>query len=187
MANKSYRPFRITLDLWLARFGSVFGWVWMIFWIVPGVYGLFEVILGKAETTADFVMPWICFGLAFPHYLIIRSARKTRALIADFRVYCAVFAQEPDKSIPEAAKALKEPVETVFRQLKEMCGRGYFNGYIDHRTQRMVFPGCEQEQTGGGVTVVHCPGCGAPNAVSSGGGACRYCDAPLFAPHCQHA
>ncbi len=182
MADSRQNRFRIFLDIWLARIGSLFGWVLLVFWLVPGVYGLFEILLGKAESTADLAMPWICFGLAFLHYLVIRSARKTKALIADFRLYCAVFAHSPEKSIPDLAETLNVPKEEAMKRLKEMCRRGYFNGYIDYSRQQMRFAsspapkGAAENQP---KTVVYCPGCGARNAIVHSGDTCQYCESPL--------
>ncbi len=184
MGNSQQNRFRMILDSWLARIGSLFGWVWMVFWGLIGLVGLGTLLVEGPEDALDIMMPFLCLGMALLHYLLIRFSGKTKQLIADFRVYCVVFASEPDKSIPEMAKAVNETLSAVMEKLKEMCRRGYFNGYIDYRTQRMVFPSFGQEQTdGGSVTVIHCPGCGAPNAVASAGGVCRYCDAPLISPN----
>ena len=180
MVHSQQNRFRIFLDTWLARIGSLFGWAWMVFWGLIGLVGFGEIFIEGPEDALDIVMPFLCLFLAFLHFLLIRSARITKQLIADFRVYCAIFAKEPDKSIPEMAKTVNAPLSAVQDQLKKMCRRGYFNGYIDYQSQRMVFPGGETD--GGDVTILHCPGCGAPNAVSDKGGTCRYCDAPLTSP-----
>ena len=180
MAGKQYRPFRIILDLWIARIGSVIAWVWFVFWALMGVTGVGMYVLGKAGNSTEKILSFACLGLAALHWLIIRACRKTKDLELDFHLYCAIFANEPDKSIPEVAKAMKEPVSTVMSQLKEMCRRGYFNGYIDHRQQRMVFPAFRPEPAKDqDLSVVQCPGCGAVTAVARTGDECRYCGAPL--------
>ena len=178
MANQTAgqnHPFRITLDVWLARFGSVFGWFWLIFWLSIGIVGLGELVSGKASATVDVVMPFVCLGFAVLNVFLIRSCRKTKMLVKAFRLYSAYFSHEIEKSIPDAAKAFDIPVETALRQLQEMCRRGYFNGYIDHQRQCMVFP-----EDKPGLTLAHCPGCGAATAIAKTGDTCRYCGAPLL-------
>ena len=179
MADSQQNRFRILLDTWQARIGSVFGWVCMVFWAVIGVYGLAAILSGEAKETAEWVLPFVCFALAFLHFLIIRSARKTKALIADFRLYCAVFAQAPEKSIPDLAASLNIPREQAMARLQEMCRHGYFNGFIDHVRQQMRFSVSSAAAKAGPQPVVYCPGCGARNAVSHPGAHCQYCDAPL--------
>ena len=106
---------------------------------------------------------------------LLLASRKTKRLIRDFRLYGPVLAHEPDKSVPQLAKTLNKPLEEVQGQLSEMCRRGYFNGYLDHQRQQLVF--AAQPQTP--VHVRYCPGCGAKNAIKKTGDACRYCGAPL--------
>ena len=181
MVNSQQNRFRIFLDTWLARIGGVFGWIWLIFWIVPGVYGMAEIIAGKADRTVDYVMPWVCLAFAFLGILLIRSARKTKALIADFRLYCAVFAHSPEKSIPALAETLNLPADEAMNNLQAMCRRGYFNGYIDHTCRQMRFTHSALSQPAAPqpLAVISCPGCGARNTVARSGETCRYCDAPL--------
>ena len=183
MAGKQhYRPVRIMIDLWVARIGSVFGWVWLVFWALIGVTGIGMYVLGEAEDATDKILPFFCLGLAALHWPAIRACRKTKDLELDFHLYCAIFAREPEKSIPEVAKAMKEPVSTVMKDLTEMCRRGYFNGYIDHREQRMVFPNYQPEKPApenASLRVIQCPRCGAVNAIAKTGDACKYCGAPL--------
>ena len=164
------RKTRVVLDIWIARLGSVFGWIFLVFWTMMGVVGLAE--LGSAPDTTHRVMPFVCLGLAALHYLLIRAMRKTKDLVGDFRLYSSVLAQDPDKEIAGIANALKIPQEQVTRRMQEMCRRGYFNGHIDFKAQRM-------ELDHGPVSVEHCPGCGATTAISRTGDTCRYCDAPL--------
>ena len=183
MKNAQNRPFRIMTDLWIARIGSVVAWVWFVFWALMGVTGIGMYVLGEAENATEKILPFACLGLAALHWPIIRACRRTKDLELDFHLYCAIFAKEPSKSIPEVAKAMKEPVSVVMDDLKEMCRRGYFNGYIDHREQRMVFPHYQPAKTDSpedvNLRVIQCPGCGAVNAISKTGDACKYCGAPL--------
>ena len=179
--NQQYRPFRITVDLWVARIGSIFAWVWFVFWALMGVTGVGMYIFGEAENATEKILPFACLGIAAIHWMLIKFCRRTKDLELDFHLYCAIFAKEPNKSIAEVAKAMKEPVSVVMADLKEMCRRGYFNGYIDHRTKCMVFPhyrppvNAEKPD----VNVLQCPGCGAVNAIAQTGDACKYCGAPL--------
>ena len=188
MANQQhYRPIRITIDLWVARIGSVIGWVWFVFWALMGVTGVGMWVFGQAKDAAEKILPFFLLGLAALHWLFIRFCRRTKDLELDFHLYCAIFAKEPNKSIPEVAKAVNEPVSDVMANLTEMCRRGYFNGYIDHRTQCMVFPHYRPQSTEHpeenpeekNLCVIQCPGCGAVNAIAQTGDACKYCGAPL--------
>ena len=183
MAKGQQNQARIFLDIWLARLGSVFAWVWLVFWGMIGIVGLGEILFGNAQDAMDWVMPLVCLGLAYLHYLLVKAARKTKELVADFRLYCAVFARTPDKSIPDLAAALNVSPDAAMSSLQEMCKRGYFNGYIDHVHKQMRFScapsSAANEQESQPVTVVYCPGCGARNAIARTGDTCRYCDAPL--------
>ncbi len=176
-----HRSWRVAVDLWIARFGSVFAWFWLVLWGLLGITGLAELIAGEAKNSTDVVLPFILLGVAALHWLVVAACRKTKDLELDFHQYCAFFSRNPDKSIPELAKAIKEPENTVQRQLKEMCRRGYFNGYIDHRTQRMVFPHYRPpvDPEKPDLNVLQCPGCGAVNAIAKTGDICKYCGAPL--------
>ena len=165
---------RTILDTWIARFGSVFAWTWMVIWAMMGIVGISDLISGNAPETVDKVMPFVCVAMAALHFLLIRKCRKTKALVRDFRAYCAVLSGNSDHSLPRLAQTLNIPAETVAANVQEMCRRGYFNGYLDHQAQRIVFNN-QQPQ----VNVVYCPGCGARNSVSGNGGVCRYCDSPL--------
>ncbi len=179
--NQQYRPFRIALDLWAARVGSVVAWAWFVFWALVGITGVGIFLSGQAEDATEKILPFFCLGLSALHWLAIKACRRTRKLEMNFHLYCAVFAKEPGKSIAEVAETVKEPVSAVMADLKEMCRRGYFNGYIDYREQRMVFPHyqpAENTETAN-LNVLQCPGCGAVNAIVKNGDACKYCGAPL--------
>ena len=162
---------RVVLDIWIARIGAVIGWIFLVFWALMGIVGLAE--LGSAEDATHRVMPFVCLGLAALHYLLIRAMRKTKDLVGDFRLYSSVLAQDPDKEIAGIANALKIPQEQVTRRMQEMCRRGYFSGHINFKAQRM-----EMDPVAG-LSVAHCPGCGAATAISRTGDTCRYCGAPL--------
>ncbi len=181
MPNKQYRPFRIIMDLWVARIGSIAAWVWLVFWALMGVTGVGMFISGQAEDTTEKILPFFCLGLAALHWLAVKACRRTKELELNFHLYCAIFAKEPNKSIQEVAKAVREPVSDVMADLKEMCRRGYFNGYIDYRTERMVFPHYRPPENTEkpDLNVIQCPGCGAVNAIAQTGDACKYCGAPL--------
>ena len=173
------RPGRIALDVWLARFGSVFAWFFLVFWFLAAVLGLGDVLLDGKRDTVDIVMPFVALGLAALHGRLALSCRETKRLATDFRVYCAALAREQDKSLPELAAALNLPLGEVTEKIGEMCRRGYFNGYVDHRDKRLVFSDDDEPE---GLRVASCPGCGAKTAVQPSGGVCRYCGAPLFVP-----
>ena len=165
------RKVRIILDTWIARIGSVFGWVCLVFWAIMAAVGLSE--LPVAKRSVDYVAPFICLGLAGVHYLLIRTMKRTKELVKDFRLYSSVLAQDPDKEISGISAALNIPEEQVMKRLQEMCSRGYFSGHINFHLKRMEL------NPGSGVSVERCPGCGATTSVSRSGDTCRYCGAPL--------
>ncbi len=165
------RKYRIIIDIWVARIGSAFGWICLVFWALIGAVGIGE--LPEAKDGVSVAMPFICFGLAAVHWLLVRAARNTRRLVGDFRLYSSVLARDPEKNIGGIAKALKIPEEQVMKRLQAMCRRGYFNGHINFMTKRM------EMNTGEDFSVEHCPGCGAATAIIRTGDVCRYCGAPL--------
>ena len=176
MKNEQNNPFRIQCDIWLARIGSAFAWFWLVIWVLIGMVGLGDLMNGKSAETVDKVMPFVSFGFAAANVPLLLASRKTKRLIKDFRLYCPVLAHEPDKSISQLAAALNKPLEEVKGQLTEMCRRGYFNGYLDHQKQRLVFVQAQMESQ---IHILYCPGCGAKNAIRKTGDCCRYCGAPL--------
>ena len=165
----------------MARIGSVIGWVYLVVWALFGVTGIGMWIFGKAEDATEKILPFVFLGIAALHWLLVKFCRRTKDLELDFHLYCAILSKEPDKSIEEVAKAVEEPVSVVLANLKEMRRRGYFNGYIDHRNMRMVFPTYrpEKQPENKAFTVIQCPGCGAATAIEKTGDVCRYCGAPL--------
>lgn len=166
------RKVRIILDTWIARIGAVFGWFCLVMWALVGIVGLTE--LPEAKRSIDYSAPFICFGLAAVHWPLIRAMKRTRSLVGDFRLYSSVLAKDPDKDIAGIAKTLKIPEDQVMRRMQIMCRRGYFSGHINFGTGRMELNTAPQ-----GVSVEHCPGCGATTAISRTGDTCRYCGAPL--------
>ena len=178
MKNAQNNPFRILCDTWLARIGSVHAWFWLGLWVMMGVVGLGDLLKGTTTDTTSQVMPFVCFGLAAAHVPLLIATRRTKRLIRDFRTYCPVLAQEPDKSVSQLADTLNRPMPEITSQLEEMCRRGYFNGYLDHQMQKLMFVAA---QTSGPLHVVSCPGCGASNTISAAGVVCRYCGSPLKA------
>ena len=168
MAKGQQNQARIFLDIWLARLGSVFAWVWLVFWGVIGVAGFF-VIHGADEI----YLPVICLGLAALHALIIRSARRTKDLVKDFRLYSSVLAH--DRNVNDLSAAVGSTREEVLKKLREMCRRGYFNGHLDLKNDAMVFREAPE------AYVARCPGCGAAARVYRSGDLCRYCGTPLTA------
>ena len=173
---------RVLLDTWMDHLGRVIAWAGLVFWITFAIAG-FATLFGETshENSADYYMPYVCVGLAALNGWALVSIGRRRALLSDFRRYCAVFAREPDKSIPDLAAALGIPAEKVMLSLEKMCRRGYFNGYIDHRTKRMVFThySYPKDAEKPDLNVIQCPGCGALNVIEKTGDACRYCGTPL--------
>ncbi len=52
--NRQYSPFRIGLDLWMARIGRVIAWAGIILWTMLAIAG-FSMLFGEKthETPAD--------------------------------------------------------------------------------------------------------------------------------------
>ena len=175
--REQQNTFRVLLDTWIDHLGRVIAWVGLVFWVILAIAG-FGMLLGETshDNSADYYMPYICVALAALNGWALLSIRRRHALLSDFRRYCAVFVREPEKSIPDLAATLGVSEETVMEQLKKMCKRRYFNGYIDHSRKCMVFAG---QQEAAIPDVVYCPGCGARNVVAQMGDVCRYCGAPL--------
>ena len=174
--------FRVRMDAWMGRLGGAIAWTGLILWAVFAIAGFSSLLSEKShDNPADYYMPYVCVGLAALNGWALISIGRRRALLSDFRRYCAVFAREPDKSIPDLAAAVGVPAEKVMRQLEKMCRRGYFNGYIDHRTKQMVFSNYRYPENTEkpDLNVIQCPGCGALNAIAKTGDGCRYCGAPL--------
>ena len=170
---------RVLTDTWFARLKRVIAWLGIVFWLIISIGGFSDLVHKEVhENTADYYMPYVSIALAGLHVWMLFSAGRRARLVRDFRAYCAVLAQEPDKSIPDLAAALNRPMEEVEAQIKRMCARGYFNGYVDWQRRRMVFSTDTK-----GFTVVHCPGCGAATAILTTGDVCRYCGAPLTIQH----
>ena len=165
------RKFRVSFDIWMARLGTAFGWIFLAVWTLFGIVGLTQ--WNTSQEPINHVLPFIFFGFAAFHIPLILAAKKTRKLVKDFRLYSAILSQDPEKKISSITDALKIPQEKVTERLKEMCGRGYFNGYINFSDQRLVL------EPGADLSVEYCPGCGAANAISRAGDICRYCGSPL--------
>ena len=174
--KKKYRAFRVRVDQWIARFGTVFAWVWLVFWALMGVTGVGMWVFGQTEDATERILPYFFLGLAGLHWLLVRAFRYTRDLILDFDVSCAVRAHESDNSVSAIAKALKISDQEAMDRLQRMCRRGYFSAYVDRAKQQLVFytPPTPQAPQG-----VFCPGCGARSAITRHGEPCPYCGAPL--------
>ncbi len=166
---------RVLKDAVFSRIGAIYAWVCIVFWAIIAIEGFVSLASDAVhENPADYYMPYVCVALAGLHVWMLLSAKRKGRLVRDFRAYCVVLAQEPDKSISDLAATLNLPEKEVEDQIKKMCARSYFNGYIDFKRRRMVFAGDKE-----GLTLVHCPGCGAAAAIAQTGDVCRYCGAPL--------
>ncbi len=168
---------RTVIDLWIARIGSVFGWVWFVFWAGITIAGIFE--LPNAKDSMDYAFPIISGLLAAAHYLLIRTAKRTRSLVQEFRLYARFLAG--NKSVNALCAAVGQSRETVLRNLMTMCRRGYIKGHIDPEADEVVLEGqidreTDQAVPGAAAVPVRCPGCGAMNRA---GDKCRYCGNPI--------
>lgn len=164
------KRFRATLDIWIARIGTAFGWFWGVLYVLIAIVGFCE--LTDAKDNIDRVMPFVCIGLAAVHFLIVVKSRKTRELVNDFRYYALILAK--DKSITALSKKVKEPPEQVEKKLLKMCKRGYFKGRVDLGQDRLVLL-----ENSGEAYAAKCPGCGATTKIFKNGDICRYCGNPL--------
>ncbi len=165
---------RIIIDLWIARIGSYFAWFWFAVWALAGTVSVSELVSGEAKDSLDWFMPVICFGVAALNFLLIRSFRRTKALIADFRLYSSVWSGSGSKSVREVARKLKKDPDRIRERILEMCRRGYYSGQFDFNEQAIVF-----DESVTGPSIRQCPGCGATNAVQKNGDKCIYCGSPL--------
>ena len=170
------RKVRATLDIWIARIGTAFGWFWGVLYALVAAVGLAE--LPGAKDRMDRVMPFVCIGLAAVHFLIVRASRRTRKLVGDFRLYAAVLAK--NKSISAMSEEVKEPREEVEKKLAAMCRRGYFRGRVDRQQDCMVL------SESGEAFAARCPGCGATTKIYKTGDCCRYCGNPLVIKETIH-
>ena len=119
--------------------------------------------------------PIISGLLAAAHYLLIRTAKRTRSLVQEFRLYARFLAG--NKSVNALCAAVGQSRETVLRNLMTMCRRGYIKGHIDPEADEVVLEGqidreTDQAVPGAAAVPVRCPGCGAMNRA---GDKCRYC------------
>ena len=166
---------RIWIDLWIARIGSAIAWFFFLTWTLAGIVGITELLNGEAKDHLDHWMPLICFGIAALHFILIRSFRKTRSLIGDFRLYSSVFSGSETKSVSEIAKKIHADPSVIRERLQEMCRRGYFSGHFDFPEEKMVFADVSP-------SVLQCPGCGATNKIMKNGDCCIYCGSPMRIP-----
>ncbi len=165
------RRVRATIDIWVARIGTVFGWFWFVVYAMCAVVSIVD--LPKAKDNFDYAMPIILVGLAAVHFLMIRVSKRIRELVSDFRYYAALLAE--DKSISSLSKKAKEPQQDVEKKLILMCKRGYFQGRLDLENDRLVL---DSEPC-----AARCPGCGATTKIFRNGDKCRYCGNPLEIGH----
>ncbi len=168
---------RTVIDLWIARIGSVFGWVWFVFWAGVTIAGIFE--LPNAKDSMDYAFPLIGGLVAAAFYLLIRAAKRTRLLVQEFRLYAGFLAG--NKSVKALCAAVGQPREKVLRNLLTMCRRGYIKGHIDREADEVVLEGRidrgpDRAVPGAAADPVRCPGCGAMNRA---GDTCRYCGNPI--------
>ena len=165
---------RIIIDLWIARIGSYFAWFWLAVWVLAGITGISDLISGEAKDSMDWFIPFICLGIAALNFLMVRSFRRTKALIADFRLYSSVWSGSGSKSVRDVATKLKKDPELIRERILEMCRRGYYSGQFDFNEQAVVFNDAVT-----GPSIRQCPGCGATNTVQKTGDKCVYCGSPL--------
>ena len=174
MKQTGRRKIRVWVDLWIARIGAVWVWFWFVLWILVGIVGITEIVGGKETEPLDYAMPFICFGLAVVHIPLIRSFRRTKELVADFRLYSSAFSGAGEKNVDVICRSCGTDSQTVQKRIQEMCRRGYFTGHFDLSEQTLVF-----DNLGDEAYVLQCPGCGAPNAIRKNGDCCTYCGSPL--------
>ena len=153
-----------TWDIWVARIGSVFGWILIALFLLAGL--------------VSFLMdpPYIVIGIvllviAALMIVLLFSFRKTRNRVKGFRYYANALVH--DKSITNLSANVGEPKEEITKKLQQMCRRGYFDGYVDIKGDRLVLT------EGGGAYAAKCPGCGAKTTIYKTGDCCRYCGIPL--------
>ena len=171
------------------RLLTALGWGGVIFWGTIAVMGALDIFRGytthdvngeqvvSALETVDYVATVLCAVFAALHIWMILSGRRAKQRAEDFRRFTAFFAAQTEKSIPALAASLNRPEAEVISRVEDLCRKGYFNGFVDHRTRSLCF--YADDPANSRLTVSCCPGCGAKTAVANQGGVCRYCGSPL--------
>ena len=140
-----------------------------------------------------FDMTYLIFALVFAALAVwlILKARKTKALVRNFKNYVQLLAADPENSLENLAGATNSSLDEVKKNLREMINRKFFaNASIDEKNNRLVIRRANDmqqiiansEAAGRPVqqTTVKCPGCGATIAVERGKVVpCDYCGTML--------
>ena len=156
------------------RLLTALGWGGVIFWGTIAVMGALDIFRGY--TTHDVNGEQVVSALETVDYVATVLCAVFAAL-QDFRRFTAFFAAQTEKSIPALAASLNRPEAEVISRVEDLCRKGYFNGFVDHRTRSLCF--YADDPANSRLTVSCCPGCGAKTAVANQGGVCRYCGSPL--------
>lgn len=110
-----------------------------------------------------------------------RSAR----LLADFRKYNAILANDPVKTIYRIAEMTGETAEAVRAKVNRMIEKGFFvNAYIDQSGKIALADRGKMDEVVGNnddrtdFVTVTCPACGGVNRLAKGQvGKCEFCGA----------
>ena len=166
---------RIIFDSWIARIGSYTGWFWLAVWTLGGIVGLVDLFSGKTNDSVDIAMPFVSFGIASLNILLIRSSRRTKLLIQDYRLFSSVISDTGKKSVHEIAAKLKKDPEWIRERIQLMYRRGYFSGPFEFSDQKTEI----DKNPAATPYITKCPGCGAANSIRESGDRCVYCGSPL--------
>lgn len=175
---KTKQPSNVLTDQKKARKDAVRGWVLVAVFAPLFLVAFPDLFRKRPLDSADIGMTVLCGALMLYGLWKLFSCRRTKELQKRFRLFSGYFRSDPHKSVSGLCDALRLDRKTAEKDLTEMCARGYFDGYLDHKKDRLVFHSADAKADDQG-DVMQCPGCGALNHVQKTGQHCRYCDSPL--------
>lgn len=156
---------------------KILGW----FFAFDGVFFLVFSI-SEPDDAPPFVVGILCLVIGiYCLYIQHRSAR----LLADFRKYNAILANDPVKTIYRIAEMTGETAEAVRAKANRMIEKGFFvNAYIDQSGKIVLADRGKMDEVVGNnddrtdFVTVTCPACGGVNRLAKGKvGKCEFCGA----------
>lgn len=153
------------------------GWPIAIVSLGTAAHSGYKMFAGLAEKDANKSIPFFFLATGILGVWLIVRGMRTKALLADFRLYASILATNKEKSVEKIASATNQPLNTVMKKVNAMCRRHYFSGHLDYAEKRVIF----ESDASASSSVIHCPGCGAKALVEANGSHCAYCGSPLTA------
>lgn len=134
----------------------------------------------------------LCAGMLIAGILLLGGGvyclychRRSARLLADFRKYNAILANDPVKTIYRIAEITGETSETVRQKVNRMIQKSFFvNAYIDQSGKIVLAERSKMNEVVGNnddrtdFVTVTCPSCGGVNRLAKGQvGKCEFCGA----------